>query len=74
MTFLNLLDGDTGVGLGGFEVAELPRVGGNFAIPNGNGFTPYEVLDVFTTPAPNRFTNPDHWAKLRRKPDRSTGL
>jgi hypothetical protein len=74
MIFLNLQEADTGRGLGGYPVAELPRAGGTFAIPNGNGFTPYEVLEVFTTPAPNRLTGADYWARLRRKPDRSVGL
>ena len=64
---LYLQEADTGIGLGGYPVAELPRAGGTFAIPNGNGFTPYEILEVFTTPPTNRFTGPDYWARCRRK-------
>jgi hypothetical protein len=67
MIFLNLQDADTGYGLGSHRVANLPEAGGTFALPTGNGFIAFDVVEVFTKAGPNQFAGPDHWARLRKK-------
>ena len=76
MINLNLIDADTGLGLGAHQVPKMPAVGDTFAVPNDDGFIAYEIEEVFTTPSVEAgfLRPPVQWARGRRKPVTLKGL